>query len=116
MAAPFQAYRQVLADPRARAFSAAGFLARLPLSMTGIGIVLLVSLTTGSFGRAGIIAGVGTLCAAVAAPAWGRMIDGLGQARVLLTAAGLNIARLAAWLAERPRAATRPSRVAALGT
>ena len=89
MAAPFEAYRQVLADPRARAFSAAGFLARLPLSMTGIGIVLLVSLTTGSFGRAGIIAGVGTLCAAIAAPAWGRMIDRLGQARVLLTAAGL---------------------------
>ena len=86
MAAAFGAYRQVLADPRARAFSAAGFLARLPLSMTGIGIVLLVSLTTGSFGRAGIIAGVGTLCAAVAAPGWGRMIDRLGQARVLLTA------------------------------
>lgn len=87
MAAAFEAYRQVLADPRARAFSAAGFVARLPLSMTGIGIVLLVSLTTGSFGRAGIIAGVGTLCAAVAAPAWGRRIDQLGQARVLVTAA-----------------------------
>ena len=89
MAAAFGAYRQVLADPRARAFSAAGFLARLPLSMTGIGIVLLVSLTTGSFGRAGIVAGVGTLCAAVAAPGWGRTIDRLGQARVLLTAAAV---------------------------
>jgi len=89
VAAPFEAYRQVLADPRARAFSAAGFLARLPLSMTGIGIVLLVSLTTGSFGRAGIVAGVGTLCAAVAAPGWGRMMDRLGQARVLLTAAAV---------------------------
>ena len=32
----------------------------------------------------------------------------------LLTAAALNVARLAAWFAERPRAATRPSRLAAL--
>ena len=41
-------------------FSAAGFIARLPMAMSGIGIVLLVSLTTGSFGRAGLITGVGT--------------------------------------------------------
>jgi MFS family permease len=94
VAAAFEAYRQVLADPRARAFSGAGFLARLPLSMTGIGIVLLVSLTTGSFGRAGIVAGVGTLCAAVAAPGWGRMMDRLGQARVLLTAATIWVGGL----------------------
>ena len=32
----------------------------------------------------------------------------------LLMAAGLNVARLAAWFAERPGAITRPSRVAAL--
>ena len=32
------AYRQVLSDPRARAFAVAGFVARLPLSMTGMGI------------------------------------------------------------------------------
>ena len=35
-----------------------GFVARLPLSMTGLGIVLLVSLTSGSFGRAGLVAAV----------------------------------------------------------
>ena len=42
-------YQQVLSDRHAVAFSLAGFVARLPMSMTGIGIVLLVSLTTGSF-------------------------------------------------------------------
>lgn len=83
MAAGFGAYAAVLADPRARAFSAAGFLARLPLSMTGIGTVLLVSLTTGSFSRAGLITGVGTATGALAAPLWGRLIDRVGQARVL---------------------------------
>ena len=42
-------------DGRAVGFSLAGFVARLPMSMTGIGIVLLVSLTTGSFGQAGLL-------------------------------------------------------------
>jgi transposase len=34
----------------------------------------------------------------------------------LLTGAAMNVARLAAWFAERPRAATRPSRLAFLAT
>ena len=86
MAAGFGAYRQVLADPEARAFTAAGLVARLPMSMTGIGIVLLVSMTSGSFGRAGLVTAVGTLTGAVAAPLWGRVIDRVGQARVLIAA------------------------------
>ncbi len=41
---------------------------------------------------------------------------GLAKTRLqhLMIAAALNVARLAAWFAERPRAATRPSRLAAL--
>ena len=80
MQAGLGAYRQLLSDRAARAFSLAGVLARLPLSMTGIGVVLLVSLTTGSFGRAGLITAAGTLTGAVAAPLWGRAIDRVGQA------------------------------------
>jgi transposase len=43
---------------------------------------------------------------------------GLAKARLqyLLIAAALNVARLATWFAGRPRAATRPSRLAALAT
>ena len=43
---------------------------------------------------------------------------GLAKARLqhLLLAAALNVARLAAWFAARPRATTRPSRLAALAT
>ena len=75
------AYGTVLADPRARAFTLAGLLARLPLSMTGLGIVLMISLTTGSFGRAGLVTACATLTAAVVLPWWGRRIDRVGQAR-----------------------------------
>ena len=94
MGAGLNAYRQVLADPRARAFTTAGLVARLPMSMTGIGIVLLVSLTTGSFGRAGLVTAVGTVTGAIAAPLWGRVIDRIGQARVLVTAALVNTASM----------------------
>ena len=44
------AYRQVLSKPGAAAFSASGFLARLPISMVTLGIVLLISARTDSYG------------------------------------------------------------------
>ncbi|MFL6025977.1 MAG: MFS transporter [Friedmanniella sp.] len=86
MRAGLGVYGEVLADPAARAFSLAGLVARLPLSMTGIGIVLLVSLTTGSFALAGLVTAVATLSGGLAAPLWGRAIDRTGQAPVLVAA------------------------------
>lgn len=82
----WRAYGIVLADPAARSFSLAGLVARLPIAMTGIGIVLLVSLSTGSFGLAGLVTAVATLSGAVSAPLWGRTIDRAGQAPVLVAA------------------------------
>ncbi len=87
MAAGFGAYRQVLAASEARAFTAAGFAARLTMSMTGLGIVLLISITSGSYGRAGLVTAVATITTALAAPAWGRLIDRVGQAPILIAAA-----------------------------
>ncbi|MDN5805475.1 MAG: MFS transporter, partial [Microlunatus sp.] len=86
MASGFGAYREVLGPSEARAFTLAGIAARLPMSMTGLGIVLLIAITTGSYGRAGLVTAVATLITAVAAPWWGRLIDQSGQARVLIAA------------------------------
>jgi MFS family permease len=88
-------YQAVLADPRARAFSLAGLVARLPMAMTGIGIVLLVSLATGSFAVAGLVTATVTLTGAVSAPLWGRFMDRRGQASVLVTAAAVWTVSLA---------------------
>jgi MFS family permease len=88
-------YQQVLSDRRAVAFSLAGFVARIPMSMTGIGIVLLVSLTTGSFALAGLLTAATTLTAAVVAPFWGRATDRVGQARVLLLTVLINVVSVA---------------------
>src|SRR6478752_7744469 len=48
-------YRRILSQPGTLRFSMAGLVARLPISMIGLGIVLLVSAATGSYGVAGAI-------------------------------------------------------------
>src|SRR6478736_3053571 len=76
-------YRRILAVPGALLFSATGMVARLPLSMQSLGIVLLVVAETGSYGFAGAVAAATTVAGAVAAIAQGRYLDRLGQSRVL---------------------------------
>lgn len=87
-------YRRALATPGAARFSASGALARMPISMTGLGIVILVSDRTGSYGVAG-----GVSAAYVAANAAGgiplaRLVDRLGQRRVLAPAVAVSVVAL----------------------
>jgi len=76
-------YRRVFAYPGARAFSATGILARLPISMMTLGIVLLVSSVTGSYTQAGQVSAAYIIGNAVAAVPHGRLADRLGQTLVL---------------------------------
>lgn len=76
-------YRRVLTVPGAWQFSLAGFVARLPLSMVSLGIVLLISLETGSYGLAGTVASAYLVANALVAIAHGRLADRFGQHRVL---------------------------------
>src|SRR5665647_339111 len=76
-------YRDVLARPGALAFSSAGVLARLPMSMVGIAVVLAVSEIYGSYGLAGQITAVYVIVHSVCAPFLARLVDRLGQARVM---------------------------------
>ena len=78
------AYRKVLSTPGAAAFSASGFLARLPISMVTLGIVLLISARTDSYALAGGISAAFVIASCLAALLQGRLIDRLGQARVLV--------------------------------
>ncbi|MGY2001291.1 MFS transporter [Blastococcus sp. SYSU DS1024] len=60
------------------------FIGRLPLSMVGLGSVLLVASETGSYGLGGAVAAVGAVTTAIAGPLLGRWADTHGQRRVLL--------------------------------
>ena len=87
-------YREVLRVPGAVAFVAAGLVARLPISMQTLGVVLLVEASTGSYALAGAVSAVFALAQALLAPLLGRLVDRHGQARVLLPALVLYAAGL----------------------
>lgn len=76
-------YRRALALPGAWRFSATGLVARLPIAMVGLGIVLLVSDRTGSYAAAGVLSAAFQLPAALGAVATSRLIDRTGQSRLL---------------------------------
>jgi MFS family permease len=76
-------YRTVFAHRGALAFSATGMLARLPISMMTLGIVLLVSTVTGSYGLAGQVSAAYVIGNAVVAIPHGRLADRFGQTPVL---------------------------------
>ncbi|GAA3767305.1 MFS transporter [Streptomyces phyllanthi] len=80
-------YRALFAAPGSRAFTAAGLIGRMPLSMTGVGVVTMVSQLTGRYGLAGALTATVALSAAVAGPQVSRLVDQYGQRRVLRPAA-----------------------------
>ncbi len=79
----FTTYRRVLGLPGAAVFSLSGLVARLPISMVGLGIVLLVSTRTGSYSLAGSVSAAFVIANAVVAILQARLVDSLGQSRVL---------------------------------
>lgn len=87
-------YRELLSVPGARIFVAAGFVGRMSMSMIGIGIVLLVSAVTGSYGIAGAVSATCALSYAAASPLVGRLADRYGQQRVLVPLTLANAASM----------------------
>ncbi|MGY1606188.1 MULTISPECIES: MFS transporter [unclassified Geodermatophilus] len=75
--------RLFTAVPGAAWFSLAGWVARLPLPMLGLGAVLLVEGESGSYALAGAVSGTLALVASVAGPQWARAMDRRGQGAVL---------------------------------
>ena len=82
----FTSYRRILGHPGALRFSMAGLFARLPISMVGLGIVLLVSAATGRYGVAGAVSAAYMFANAGLAILQGRLLDRFGQGRVLAVA------------------------------
>jgi len=81
---PLAPYAEIFAIPRAWRFCVAGIIGRMPISMYGLGTVLLISAGTGHYGLAGSVAAAGSLGGAVCAPQVGGLVDRIGQRRVLI--------------------------------
>lgn len=76
-------YLEILRRPGAARFTAAAFIARIPISMVALGIVLMVSELRGSYALAGIVAAAYTISSALLSPLGSRAVDRWGQMRVV---------------------------------
>jgi predicted MFS family arabinose efflux permease len=70
--------------------------ARLPLEMLGIGLVVHTQHLTGSFAAAGLVTGIYALAVGIGGPLLGRAVDRRGQTSVLLASATVTAALLLA--------------------
>jgi MFS family permease len=75
---------------------ASSIVARLPLGMSTLAILLLIHQQTGSFASAGVVVGAFTVASAAAAPVQGALVDRYGAQRVLPPFAVLQAACLVA--------------------
>jgi MFS family permease len=105
-------YLEILRTPHVGRLFAASLLARLPIGINGLAIVLLVKAETGSFGAAGAAAGALALGSGLGAPLTARLIDALG-ARTLLVLASISASGLLALIALARAGAPTPTLVAA---
>jgi MFS family permease len=76
-------YGVLLRTPGAARFCVSAMIGRAPMSMFGLGTVLLVAASTGRYGLAGLVSGAGSIGYAASAPQVARLADRFGQHRVL---------------------------------
>jgi len=76
-------YRNALRTPGALAFAVPGVVGRMPNAMLSLGLVILLSAVTGSYGIAGAVSAAAALAYAAVTPQLARLADRYGQARVL---------------------------------
>ncbi|TDD58195.1 MFS transporter [Kribbella antibiotica] len=91
-------YVYLLRRPGAGAFFSAALVARMPISMTGLGIVILIARESGSYGLAGAVSGVAVIAGAVTGPIQGRLVDRFGQRLLLIVGSLVCTVGLAALL------------------
>ncbi|MFJ9840864.1 MFS transporter [Kitasatospora sp. NPDC101155] len=91
-------YRRLFSAPGAAAFTLAGLLGRLALSMNGVSLVVLLAERRGSYALAGTVSAAGLVTGAIGMPLLGRLVDRYGQSRVAVPAALYNAVPLLALL------------------
>lgn len=77
-------YRVILGNPGAVRFSISGAVARLPMSMVGLGIVLMVQGLYGSYAIGGRVSAAYLIVQAFCSPQIARLVDRHGQSKIML--------------------------------
>jgi MFS family permease len=85
-----RSYAELLRRPAIRWLMASSLVARLPMSMSGLAVILAVTDADGSYTRAGAVLAAYVVAEGIAQPLVGRAADRIGRRRVLRTLAVLN--------------------------
>jgi hypothetical protein len=85
-----EAYRRVLGAPGVKQPLAGVIIGRLSIAAEPLSTVLMIRGTSGSFAVAGAVLGAYSIAAAISLPVQGRIIDRIGQTRVIATATLVN--------------------------
>ena len=91
---PVKRYAEVLRVPHVATLIAATLLARFPIGINALALILYLREETGSFAIAGVVAGGLAAGAGIGAPIQGRLVDGFGARRVLVPLAVVHAAAL----------------------
>jgi MFS family permease len=92
-------YLDILRSPYVGALVASALIARLPIGINALAIVLYLREATGSFAVAGTVAGTLAAGSGIGAPVQGRLVDRMGARRVLLPLAVVHAVALGAVVA-----------------
>lgn len=111
------AYRRVFAVPRVKVLLLASILARMPVGMGAVGLVLFIHGETDSFGSAGLVAGAFAIGIGGTGPLLARLIDRRGSRLVIVPSALVTSAGFVAVVVlGKAGAGTIPLALAALVT
>lgn len=99
-----QRYRSVLRAPHLASLWAVTTIARLPMAINGLAIVLAIQAETGSFASAGIAAGAHALVLGLSNPLQGRLLDRLGPRTAIPPLIAWHVAAMAAFIVMLPSA------------
>jgi MFS family permease len=80
-------YRRLFSAKGSIGFTSTGFLARLALSMSGVGTVVMVASARDSYALAGAVTGASLATTLLTIPLLGRLVDRYGQSRIAVPAA-----------------------------
>lgn len=89
-----RAYRRLLEPRGTKRLTFMMLLARIPIGIFGLAIVLLVREQSGSFADAGAVSAAWAIGAGVIGPVQGRLVDRFGQPAVLIPSTLVNAAAL----------------------
>ena len=78
---------KALSTPGAKSLLGSSIVARLPLAMFSLALLVHAQQVTGSFAVAGMVSGAYAIAGAVSSPLLGRLVDRCGQTKVLVSGA-----------------------------